>query len=410
MFAVSDLATAGMTPDTSVRVLLVHNFYQNAGGEDQSFAADKAMLEKYGHEVSTFTLSNDLVKGMGRLKAAGKAMWNAECYRDLRRVIRENKPQVVHFANIFAVISPAAYYAAHAEGAAVVQTLHNFRLICPSAILFRDGAVCEDCLGKSFAWPGIVHGCYRGSRLASAAVATMLATHRLVGTWRREVDAYIALNNFVYAKYLKAGINPEQLFVSPNYLRSDLKPGCGDSGFALFAGRLTPEKGIRTLLEAWSRLPGDIMLKIAGDGADADLVRAAAEVNPNIEWLGWRHQEEVVELAGRATCVIIPSLWYEGFNRVILEAFAQGTPVVASDMGSMKVIVDHGRTGLLFRPGDPDDLAAKVAGLMADPALRRTMRLAARAEFEDVYTEDANYDRLLRIYEFARHRMRRQTA
>jgi glycosyltransferase involved in cell wall biosynthesis len=236
----------------------------------------------------------------------------------------------------------------------------------------------------------------------------MLAVHRALGTWNHEVDAYIALNSFTRTKYVEAGLDPERLFVSPNYLPATLRPNYEDDGFALFAGRLTREKGVGPLLDAWARLPGNIPLKVAGDGPEADRVRAAAARHPNIQWLGWRPQEEVLELVSRAACVVLPSLWYECFNRVILEAFALGTPIVASDMGSMRAIIEHGRTGLLFRPDDPEDLAARVAELMADPFLRHKIRRAARAEFEAHYTEDANYDRLLRIYQAARHRLSRK--
>jgi glycosyltransferase involved in cell wall biosynthesis len=393
-----------------MRILHVHNFYQLPGGEDQSFAATGAMLEGFGHEVIRYTLRNDVIVGAGRLAAAGKAVWNRAVRKKLQRLIRTTRPDVAHFENTFPLVSPAAYYACHAEGVPVVQTLHNFRLVCPSAILYRKNAICEKCFGKKLAWPGIVHGCYRGSRLGSAVVAAMVAAHRAMGTWRKRVDAYIALNGFVRAKFIEAGLAPEKIHVNPNFLTSDPGLGSGAGGYALFAGRLSPEKGIRTLLRAWDELASELPLKILGDGPEASSVAEATARHPTIEWLGWRPVEEVIALIGGAKIVVVPSVCYESFNRTQLEAFARGTPVVASRQGSMEAFVDHGRTGLLFTPNDPSDLVRRVRWLLSSPAAYTPMRLAARQEFEDHYTAKVNHDRLLRIYEAAREQMRRRSS
>ncbi|PWC62800.1 glycosyl transferase family 1 [Azospirillum sp. TSH7] len=388
-----------------MRILQVHNFYQQAGGEDQCFASNRAMLTGRGHQVMSFALHNDAVARIGALATAARSFWNAEVYRDLRWLIRQARPDVVHFENVFPLVSPAAYYAAHAERVPVVQTLHNFRITCPSAILYRDGAVCEECLGRRFALPGVRRGCYRGSRAGSAVVAAVMAAHRLIGTWSRAVDAYIVLNRFALEKFVAAGLPADRLHVSPNFLPAKLEPGPGDGGFALFAGRLTPEKGVTTLLEAWKGVSANLRLKILGEGPESERVRAAAAADPRIDWLGWRPQSEVVDLMGRATCLVLPSLWYEGFNRTIVEAFARATPVVASDLGSMRAIVEHGRTGLRFRPGDPGALAATLDALAINPGHRAAMAAAARREFETHYTEDANHDRLLAIYRSAGSRL-----
>jgi glycosyltransferase involved in cell wall biosynthesis len=385
-----------------MRMLHVHNFYQLPGGEDQCFAATGAMLETFGHEVIRFIARNELIDRIGKLAASKKTIWNRSVYKDLRRLIRATQPEVAHFENTFPLVSPSAYYACHAEGVPVVQTLHNFRLVCPSAILYRDGHLCEECLAKRFPWPGMRHGCYRGSRLGSAVVAIMLAGHRAIGTWARQVDAYIALNDFVQAKFIEAGFDAEKLHVSPNFLTVNPDPGDGAGGYALFAGRLTQEKGIDTLLAAWSTLGHDLNLKIVGDGTKAGEVAEAAARQPGVEWLGWRAIEEVLDLIGHAKFVVVPSGWYETFNRTQMEAFAKGTPVVASRLGSMQAIVDHGRTGLLFSPNDPDDLVRQVRWLLASPQAYARMRLAARQEFEARYTAQAGHDRLMRIYAAAR--------
>ncbi len=392
-----------------MRVLHVHNFYQLPGGEDQCFASTGAMLEAHGHEVVPFTLHNDAVATGGKLATATTAVWNGATYEELRRLIRTTRPDVAHFENTFPLVSPAAYYACHAEGVPVLQMLHNFRIVCPSAILYRDGQVCEDCLGKRFAWPGVRHGCYRGSRLGSAVVATMAAVHRGIGTWTREVDAYGAPNRFVHAKFLEAGFHPDTLHVHPYFLSSTPAAGDGAGGYALFAGRLTPEKGIRTLLRAWEQLGPEVPLKILGAGAEATSVAEAAARCPWIEWLGWRPVEEVQSLAGAARFAIIPSVWYETFHRMHLDAFAKGTPVIGSNLGSMQAIIDHRRTGLLFQPGDADDLVRQVRWLLASPPeVYAQMRVAARHEFEAHYTAKASHDRLIGIYAAARERMARR--
>lgn len=391
-----------------MRVLHVHNFYQSPGGEDQCFAATGAMLENYGHEVVRFTLRNDVIDDMGRLAAARKAVWNGAVHSELRRLIRASRPDVAHFENTFPLISPAAYYACHAERVPVVQTLHNFRLACPSAIFYRNGGVCEKCLGKKIAWPSILHRCYRNSRLGSAVVAAMLAGHRAIGTWAEQVDAYIALNDFARAKLIEAGFDEDKIYVSPNFLSSTPDPGDGAGGYALFAGRLTPEKGIRTLLSAWEALGTQLPLKILGDGPESDHVAEASARRPNIEWLGWRTVEEVVTLVGGAKFIVLPSAWYEVFNRILLEGFAKGTPIIASRLGSMQAIIEHQRTGLLFAPNDPADLVRQVRWLLSrSPEAYAEMRVAARREFEDHYTATVCHDRLLRIYDAAQEQMQR---
>ena len=346
-----------------MRVLHVHNFYQLPGGEDQCFATTGVMLENYGHEVIRYTLHNDTIADMGALAAASKAVWNSSVYDELRRTIRKHRPDVAHFENIFPLVSPAAYYACRSQRVPVVQTLHNYRMACLSAILYRNGAVCEKCVGKRIAWPGVLHGCYRGSRLGSAVVATTIGLHRAAGTWNRQVDAYIALNQFARGKLIEAGLEAERIHVNPNFLTSIPEPGDGAGGYALFAGRLSPEKGIATLLTAWEELAPDLPLKILGDGPEAAHVARAAARHPNIEWLGWRPLETVMELTGGAKFIVLPSVWYEGFNRILLEGLAKGTPIIASKSGqhagNHRASTDRSalQTGQSSRLGAPSYLA-----------------------------------------------------
>jgi glycosyltransferase involved in cell wall biosynthesis len=340
---------------------------------------------------------------MNSMQAALRTVWSHAPFRELRELIRRHKPQVVHFHNTFPLISPAAYYAARAHQVPVVQTVHNFRLLCANALLFRDGAVCERCLGKSFGWPAIVHKCYRGSAAASGAVATMISTHRAAGTWRSGVDVYIALTEFGRKKLAEGGLPAAKISVKPNFLEADPGPGMGDGGYALFAGRLSPEKGTKTLLEAWHHIDSGMTLKVVGDGPMAVSVQRASANNRSVEWLGWLPRDALSTLIGKAEFLIVPSACYETFGRVIIEAYAKGTPVIASKHGAMAELVEDRRTGLHFDPGNAIDLVEKIRLLAQQTSSDKArMRLAARAKFMDEFTASANYPQLMAIYAQAR--------
>lgn len=382
-----------------MKLLIVHNYYQQAGGEEQVFTTEASLLEAQGHQVVRYTVHNDEVGNINPITLAGATVWNTDSYRKLRQLMRQEKPKVVHFHNYFPLISPAAYYAARAEGVPIVQTLHNYRLLCPNVFFFRDGQVCEDCLGKIVPWPGVLHACYRGSRAATGAVAAMLTVHRVLQTWTEAVDLYIALTQFARQKFIQAGLPAEKIVVKPNFVYPDPGIGEGRGGYALFVGRLSPEKGIGTLLKAWEKLRGKVPLKIVGDGPLAPQETNAVEPVPGVEWLGRKSSKEVYELMGNANMLIFPSEWYETFGRVAIEAFAKGTPVIAANIGAIAELVESGRTGLNFHPGDPEDLAAKVDWALTHPKELAWMRQQARAEFEAKYTAKQNYQMLMEIYE-----------
>jgi glycosyltransferase involved in cell wall biosynthesis len=382
-----------------MKILLCHNYYQQRGGEDQSFKDEAWLLESHGHDVIRYTRHNDDIADMSRRHVAAKTIWNRRTYNELRSIIQRERPDVMHCTNTFPLISPAAYTAARKERLPVVQALRNYRLLCPSATFLRDGSVCEACLGKAIPWPGVLHGCYRKSRSTTAVIATMLSTHRLLKTWKRSVSLYYSLTQFAREKFIEGGFSAERVVVKPNFIRTDAAPGDGSGGYVLFVGRLSPEKGIDTLLEAWSRMATNTTLKIIGDGPLADRVRQAADTDNRIEWLGQKPLDDVLTLIGDAACLVMPSVWYETFGRTIAEAFSRGTPAIVSKMGAMQELVNHGRNGYHFEPGNADDLAQKVQQILADPTQLADMRRAARKEFEDKYTAEANYQKLMAIYD-----------
>jgi glycosyltransferase involved in cell wall biosynthesis len=399
-------------------ILIVHNYYQQPGGEDQVFANEAALLEGRGHRVIRYEEHNSRIGNGNAAGAAVDAVWSSKSARSLTELVRKHKPDVAHFHNTFPLISPAAHYAVQREGVPVVQTLHNYRLLCPNATLFRDGAVCEECVERQSLLPAIRHGCYRGSRRATTAVATMLSVHRAAGTWQREVDVYIAVSEFARRKFIEGGLPASRIVVKRNFVAPDPGVGAGAGGYAMFAGRLSAEKGIGVLASAWREL-SDIPLVVVGEGplagvfAESSVERlkpvpavATHGAAPQAEvqgaaLLGRQPREKFLSLMSEARVLIFPSVWYEGAPGTIAEAFACGLPVIASNLGAMAEMVDHERTGLLFEPGDGADLACKVRWAFEHPEAVDAMRVEARREFEEKYTADRNYEELMAIYETA---------
>jgi glycosyltransferase involved in cell wall biosynthesis len=385
-----------------VRILIAHNRYQQPGAEDQVFAAEADLLAARGHEVVRYELHNDSIKSTGRLEVARNTIWNSKAAEAVRVLVRENRIEVAHFHNTFPVMSPSVYSAARGEGAAVVQTLHNFRLVCPGNTMFRNNHVCSDCVGRPVPWPSILHACYRGDRRATAVTAAMLAYHRAKGTWSNSIDAYVALSEFNRLLFCRAGFATESIFVKPNFLKSDPGPGKGKRAGALFVGRLIPEKGILTLLRAWERIGLKLPLTILGDGPLRNEVASAAESSRGaVTWLGWRSRSEVDAALGAASVLICPSIWVEAGPLSVIEGFARGTPIIASHLGSLAEFVQPGRSGYLFEPGNPAALVVAVENFLKLPDFGQRMGATARESFLDTFSAGPAYDNLLALYRFA---------
>ena len=387
-----------------MKVLFVHNRYKSLGGEDLAAKVEMELIEKHGHTAEFFEADNAKITGLvGKAKTALGTVYSLTARKTLSETIRSFKPDVVHVFNFFPLLSPSIHYACRDSSVPVIQKISNFRIICPSALLLREGRVCEDCVGKLVPWPGVVHACYRGSYAGSAVVAAMLAAHRALGTWKNVVDAYIARTNFSREKLIEGGLPAERIGIIPSFAPDPGGSGDGTGGFALFAGRLSPEKGIATLLSAWNLLKNSpLSLKIVGDGPLRDeVVRRTAR--SRIEYLGQMSRQDVQRLMDVAAFSVFPSVCYENFPLSIVEAFASGTTVIASGMGAMAEIVENGRTGLHFRPGDPDDLAAKIEWLISHPEEMMRMRREARAEYLSKYTPERNYQLMMQLYERTIH-------
>jgi len=381
-----------------MKALLCHNHYRIRGGEDQVHLDEARLLESRGCQVVRYVRRSDDTEKMSLLTAARKTLWNHNSYRELRALIQQHQPDVMHCTNTFPLISPAAYAAARDERLPVVQSLHNFRTLCSNALLLRDSKVCETCLTKSVPLAGVLHRCYRNSYAASTVMAALIAVQRRRRAIDDPVTRYIALSEFSKQKYLAGGFSEDRISVKPNFVYPDPGPGSGSGGYMMFVGRLSEEKGLDVLIDAWSQLREPIPLKIVGDGPLAGMVEKAQREDSRIEWLGRRTVEEVYSLVGDAVCLIVPSVWYEICPKTILEAFSRGTPVVASKLGAMEEFIRHDETGWHFETGNAGDLAARMRKIFAEPDLPASLRPRVRQEFEAKYTADVNFECLIAIY------------
>lgn len=382
-----------------MKILMAQNRYQIRGGEDESFDSESALLEKNGHHVIRYVRNNSAIGDIPAWKAGLRAIWSTEDYAEVRAIIQREKPDLLHVQNFFPLISPAIYYAAQAEGLPVIQALHNYRLWCLNAYFFRDGGVCELCINQPIPLSGIKYTCYRDSLLASSAIASMLVVHRLLRTWQRQVDTFIVLTEFAREKYIQGGLPAAKLAIKPNFVNPDPGMGGGGGNFALFVGRLSDEKGLSTLLEAWQTVNFDFPLKIVGDGPLAETIRCTLADRPAVNFLGRLPISEVHALMGDAIALIFPSLWFEGMPRVVIEAFAKGVPVIASKLGATATMIQHQINGLHFEPGNAADLVRQMEWMQQHPVRWAAMRRAARRCYEENFTAEANYVRLMSIYD-----------
>lgn len=384
-----------------MKVLLVHNRYQQKGGEDTVVESEKELLAGHGVDVDLLQADNDHIVGIGgQLRAAVDVFYSSQGVAKLNHALSEYKPDLVHIHNWFPTFSPGIFGACKKNGVPVVHTLHNYRLLCVKASLYREGKICEDCVGTALRLPGIVHGCYRGSRFGSVATTAAMVTHWRLGTWHDTVDRFIALSEFARTKLIEGGLPAEKISVKPNSLASDPGVRRGNGGYFAYVGRLTDEKGIPTLLDCWRRGNDLPKLKIVGTGELEDDVRQAAASLSNVEWLGARSGDEVLEIIGNAQALVCPSHWYEGMPRVVIEAMAVGTPVIASRLGTYIEMIDQDRSGVLFDAWSGDALLTCVREFLSRANMEETRR-TTRAQFDNRYSAVKNFEQLIEIYQQA---------
>jgi glycosyltransferase involved in cell wall biosynthesis len=389
-----------------MKVLLVHNEYQQHGGEHVAVQQHEALLLARGHTVIRYLRDNadiDPYPIWRGVQLALSTVYNPRVYREIRAIVDGQRPDLAHVHNVFPMISPAVYRALHDSGVPVVQTLHNYRFLCPNGLFYRQNRICE-CCSHGNTLPAVLHACFRDSRVQSACYAASIAWNRAVGNLSR-AERYIALTDFAANKFVESGLlDREQLRVLPNYVpeaeiglaQNDVARG---EPYFLYMGRLSPEKGVRCLVEAAEGLEGPTIV-IAGDGPDYALLRglAAAKSHSRIEFVGRVTGAAKWALLRGATASVVTSVCYENLPFGAIESLLVGTPVVASAVGGLPSIISDGETGLLFRPGDVGDLRAKLRWLVSHGPAAQSMRGAARAHATRHYSADAHYRGLMQIY------------
>jgi glycosyltransferase involved in cell wall biosynthesis len=383
-----------------LKVLQVHTRYRQAGGEDAVVQTEGDLLRAAGHDVLVHGFDNP-TSSREAAKDLIRAPWNRSAARRVTETAREFGADVVHVHNTWFALSPAVFTTVRQAGFPVVATVHNYRLSCVNALHYRDGSVCEDCVGR-LPWRGVIHRCYRGSAAQSALVTVTIGTHRIAGTWQRDVDVIIALTSFAAARLVMAGVPPDRIVVKPNVVED---PGprvnpASTSRRLLFVGRLTEDKGIMDLLDAWAKADSlDLELQIVGDGPLSSTIQSSAQ--SSVSMTGSISADEVRRLMLGARALVLPSRWFEGLPMVLVEALSCGLPVVVSDHGALPEIA--GEAGVTFTAGDRRDLAS-VLSRLEDDALVDEKSAAALRTYRERFSPGTGVAQLENIYELAKTR------
>lgn len=388
-----------------MRILFIHSRYQIPGGEESVVEAEIQLLRSHGHEVWRYERDNHEVDGRNRIGLLRDTLWSTSSHDAVHHLVKEHAIDVVHVHNTLPLVSPSVYWAAGRAGAAVVQTLHNFRWLCPQGTLLRDGRICESCVGK-LPWRAIQHRCYRDSAVQSAVMTATYGLHTALGSLHQQADRIIALTNFARNKFIEGGFPPDKMVVKPNFVEDSVAVAPGrppTRACVLYAGRLSEEKGPDVLVEAARLLP-DEPFELLGHGPLADTLQQPA----NVTFSGAVPKARVLDAMQQAMVLVLPSRCYEGLPMTLVEAFCQGLPVIASRLGAFPSLIEDGVTGLLFEPGNARDLADKLRWCRDHPEAVTRMGVAARAEYLRRYTAQSNYEQMLDIYHAAiQHRQAR---
>ncbi|WP_255286062.1 glycosyltransferase [Priestia megaterium] len=387
-------------------MLLVHNYYQESGGEDQVLKQEIDLLKENGHEVITYTKHNNEIQTYNvfqKISLFFKTTFSLKEYFVFKRVLKKISPDIVHFHNFFPLFSPSVYYACQDLKIPVIQTLHNYRLICPAATFMRDNEVCEKCLSGSLI-NSIKYGCYRGSKVQTIPVANMIYINNMLKTWHSKVNYYITLTEFAQKKFIDYGLPKEKVVVKPNFLDKSSNVSCSKENTILFVGRLSKEKGVDILIKAWKSLHDkqDYKLLIAGDGEERVKLQKLAENQNDVKFLGKIPSDSVKELMGKSKYLVVPSRWYEGLPMTIVESYSAATPVICSKLGSLEEIVEDNVTGFHFKVSNHKDLALilEKAINISSSDYQHLSRKSLEA-FKNKYDKHINYKILFNIYKKA---------
>ncbi|MBF0522432.1 MAG: glycosyltransferase family 4 protein [Candidatus Omnitrophica bacterium] len=384
-----------------MKILVIHNSYYYQGGEDEVVAAEKKMLESQGHQVVCYLRSNKTIEEFGFLKKINfffkDVFWSKDVYQEIKSLIQREKPDIAHIHNTFFVITPSVYDACYDEKLPIVQTLHNYRFLCPNALFYRREKICSHCVSSGIQ-QAILQKCWKNSYLKSFLLTKIIHSLQKKQILTNKVSCFIAPSAFCKQKFVENGFPAEKIFIKPNFLNKNFdRPLETRKDYALYVGALRDYKGVMTLVKAWAGISNPLALKIIGDGPLKKDLMILSRGLP-IEFLGQKPQEETMRLMQGASFLIVPSECYETFSRVIIEAYACGVPVIASNIGAIKEIVEDGKTGVLFKSGDVEDLAIKIRCLLGNPQVARQMGQNAYKIFDEQYTAEKNYQVLMNIY------------
>jgi len=392
---------------SSLRCLFLHNYYQHAGGEDLSMSSEISILRRGGHTVELLKWHNDSIEDLSKIKKIAlswETTWNTSSSKRVTQALRDFNSDLLHVQNFFPIASPSVYSAAHRLNIPVIQHLRNFRLGCLNSYLYRKGKVCEDCLGRN-PWRGVVRRCYRKSLPASASVWHMLTFHRFRKTWNHDVEAFITPSQFAATKLVEIGVPANKLYVKPNFIEDPLSdsliPASPEIPTFLFVGRLSDEKGVMLLLKAWKLLnKRDWKLVIAGSGPELDTLKSFSKEHEltNVEFTGRVQPQQLVKMVQSSTALLVPSQWYETFGRVVIEAFACGRPVIASNIGALAELVQDNVNGFLIEPGSESAWTESIRWCGNNQLSVGQMGLTARALYLKKFTPQKNYQQMIDIY------------
>jgi glycosyltransferase involved in cell wall biosynthesis len=384
-----------------MKILLCHNFYRTFGGEDSAVIALKQTLQSKGVSVIFYSRDNKETSRYGlaqKLFLFPNIFFSLRTYRDIKKIATECKPDVAHIHNIFPLISPSIYSALKRAKVPIVQTIHNFRFLCPNGRFYSKGRICERCKNGNYIY-AIVRKCYRSSYILSFLYAASIWLHRILGTFSKKVDKAICLSNFTASKLTERLFRPEKTVVISNFLKTDFASDCRLEKYAVFMGRLSEEKGLFTLIRAFEGTE-KFGLKIIGDGPMEEKLKEYVrrrEIS-NVELLGFVEGGKRFEILKKSMFSIVPSEWYENQPMAVLEAFAFGVPVIASKVGALEEMVEDGKNGLLFQMGNSNDLKDKIKHFIDNTGKRTRCSEYARHCAETKYSAETNYLKLLKIY------------
>ena len=381
-----------------MKILFVHNFYQIAGGEDAVYRNEMDLLKAHGHDVIEYTVDNASINSLwDKLSVMVKTIFSFSQYRKIKKILKDSSPDVVHVHNYFPLISPAVFYACKKMNIPVVHTLHNYRAVCPSALLMHDGKICEKSIQHS-SWWAVKEKVYRNSFIGSFILTCMVEFHKKIGTWQNQVSYFISLTQFAKNKYIESGWPSHKVLIKPNFIEDPLQdetPIKNKGGYAIYVGRLGEEKGIDLILKSWVNI--DFPLKIIGAGPLQHAVEKST--CSNIEYLGLQQKDDVLRLVKNADFIVMASTWYEGFPMVLVEAMACGTCALVPNLGSMSEVIQANENGIYFEPGNSDDFIKQINWLIHNPTETNKMSANARKIYMSQYTAEKNYHQLYEIYQ-----------